>query len=59
MLQPKKNMEARVNLALPDDLYQDIKFRAAAAGVTVPEAIRQYLEIAVQGREKDGHHEGV
>jgi len=51
MLQPKKPMNSRVHLVLPDDLYHDIKFRADAAGITVAEAIRQYLEIAVR---KDG-----
>lgn len=49
MLQPKKGLESRVNLALPTGLYEEIKFRADAAGVTVPEAIRQYLEIAITG----------
>ncbi|MCZ0938549.1 MAG: hypothetical protein OXJ55_07920 [Caldilineaceae bacterium] len=48
MLQPKKPMSSRVHLVLPDDLYLDIKFRADAAGITVAEAIRQYLEIAVR-----------
>lgn len=48
LLQPKKPMNSRVHLVLPDDLYRDIKFRADAAGITVAEAVRQYLEIAIR-----------
>jgi len=66
MLQPKKPMNSRVHLVLPDDLYRDIKFRADAAGITVAEAIRQYLEIAVRkdsaeapsGAVGNGHENG-
>lgn len=54
MLQPKEKLSARVHLALPEELYRDIKFRAEAAGVTVAEAIRQYLEIAVRESETAG-----